>query len=110
MTKHTKRPPSHLGPHGKTLWRDLYREYAIDDSQGLALLTTAAECMDRIRQAQEAIEEHGVVIFNQETGVTKGNPACIVERDARTGLIQALKALRLDIEIIPSKGGRPPGR
>ena len=105
-----KRPPEHLGPHGRKLWRDLYREYQIDDSHGLALLTAASECLDRIREAQQAILEHGVVIFNEHTGTSKANPACVIERDARTGLIQAIKALRLDVEIVPSKGGRPPGR
>ena len=104
------KPPSHLASHGKALWGDLVAEYGIDDAAGLALLTTAAECLDRMRAAQKAIHEHGEVVTDRY-GQVKVNPACALEKDARSGFLAALKALRLDVEPIKPVGrpGRPTG-
>jgi hypothetical protein len=52
-------PPAHLGAAGARLWADVVRQYRIGDGAGLALVTTAAECLDRLREAQEAVREHG---------------------------------------------------
>jgi hypothetical protein len=42
-------------------------------------------------------------------GQIKVHPLCAVERDARSGFLNSLKALGLDVE--PLKGiGRPPGQ
>jgi len=73
-------------------------------------LETACEALDRQKQAAEAIETHGVVLVNEDTGQIRPNPACVVERDSRAAMLSALRALRLDIEIAPGKPGRPPGR
>lgn len=104
------KPPAHLGPNGKALWADLAAEYSIDDAGGRALLTTAAECLDRMRAAQAAIAEHGEVVIDRY-GSPKVNPACGLEKDARAGFLAALKALRLDIEPIKQVGrpGKPLG-
>jgi hypothetical protein len=69
----------------------------------LALVTTAAEALDRIRQAQDAIRQHGALIKDRH-GVLKQNPACILERDARTGMLAALRALNLDLEPLRDRG------
>ena len=103
-----RRAPSHLKKEGAALWRELTSEYGIADAAGLALTTTAAECLDRVRAAQKAIAKHGEVVIDRY-GAPKLNPACGLEKDARNGLLAALKALNLDIEPLRDGPGRPPG-
>jgi phage terminase small subunit len=104
-----KKPPAHLGKAGRQLFRDVVAEYSIDDVAGLALLGTAAECLDRIRAAQAAIERDGEVVQDRY-GQVKVHPACNLEKDARNGFLMALKALNLDLEPLKSAPGRPMGR
>jgi P27 family predicted phage terminase small subunit len=96
-------PPDHLEAAGRRLWADLVSQYRIGDGAGLALVTAAAEALDRIRQAQDAIKKNGVLITDRH-GVLKQNPACILERDARTGMLSALRALNLDLEPLRDRG------
>jgi P27 family predicted phage terminase small subunit len=100
------RPPKHLKAAGATLWADIVRDYGIEDSAGLALLTTACEALDRQRAAQKAIAEHGELCLDRY-GAPKLNPACALEKDARAGMVLALKALNLDLEPLRDRVGRP---
>jgi P27 family predicted phage terminase small subunit len=86
------KPPRHLKASGKALWNDIVQQYRIADGAGLALVTTAAEALDRIREAQAAIRKHGALVADRYGGV-KQNPACFLERDARAGMLSALRAL-----------------
>jgi phage terminase small subunit len=103
------RTPQHLKPDGAKFWRSIVDEYSVQDSAGLALVTTAAECMDRMRAAQAAIATHGEVVIDRY-GAPKLNPASVLEKDSRNGLLAALKALNLDLEPLRDGPGRPPGR
>jgi phage terminase small subunit len=107
-TKSTPKAPRHLGTDGKAIWLELRRSYQIADSGGLALLTTAAECMDRMRAAQKIIAAKGEVTLDRYGGL-RANPAVAIEKDARNGFLAALKALNLDVEPLKAIG-RPPGR
>jgi len=100
------RPPEHLKAEGARFWADVAEEYGIDDAAGLAYLTTAGECLDRIRAAQASIASHGEIVHDRY-GCPKVNPACSLEKDARNGFLAALKALNLDIEPLKARG-RPP--
>jgi hypothetical protein len=53
--KSLPKPPGHLKATGRRLWTDIVTQYRITDGAGLALVTTAAEALDRIREAQAAI-------------------------------------------------------
>lgn len=100
------KPPKHLKRDGCKLWRELVAEYDISDSAGLALVSTAAECLDRMRAAQKAIASAGEVVKDRY-GQIKVNPACALEKDARNGFLSALRALNLDIEPLRDRVGRP---
>ena len=108
MSLKSKRPkaPKHLRRDGAELFRDVASEYGISDSAGLALLTTACECLDRMRAAQRAIVEHGELTLDRY-GCPKINPAIGLEKDSRAQFILALKALALDIEPLRDRVGRP---
>lgn len=100
--------PASLSPEAKNLWRRLLTEFDVNDQHGLLLLRTALEAMDRMRAAQAAIARDGVTIVDR-WGQSKPHPACQIERDSRTGMLAALKALRLDIEPLHGAPGRPAG-
>ena len=102
------KPPSHLKKPAREFWCAVQVEYSITDPAGLVLLTTAGECLDRMRAAQAAIRKHGEVVTDRY-GQIKVNPACQLERDSRNGFFAALRAMNLDIEPLNPMPGRPPG-
>jgi P27 family predicted phage terminase small subunit len=104
-----KEPPSNLSEEAQELWIQIVEEYMLDDSVGLMLLARALESFDRMRQAQAVIQEHGP-IFSDRFGQLRANPACTIERDAGAAMLAALKQLNIDVEVIPARTGRPPGK
>jgi P27 family predicted phage terminase small subunit len=100
--------PNHLGTDGAKLFREVAAEYEITDPAGLALLETACAALDRMREAQASIAEHGALVLDRY-GAPKMSPACILEKDARAGFVLAMKALSLDLEPLRDQRGRPPG-
>ncbi len=103
-------PKSHktLSPEAADWWSKIIDEFSIDDVAGLLLLQTALEAFDRMRQAQEIIKTDGAAIKDRFDQI-KSHPQLTVERDSRAAMIQALKALNLDIEPLHAKPGRPGG-
>ena len=97
------KPPNHLKAAGRRLWADIVTQYHIADGAGLALVTTAAEAQDRIRETQRAIRQYGALVPDRY-GALKQNPACFLERDARAGMLSALRALNLDLEPLRDRG------
>lgn len=100
-------PPDHLRPAGAAFYQSVATEYSIADAAGLALLSRAAECVDRMAAAHAAIAEHGELVPDRYGGV-KLNPACALEKDARNGFLAAVRALNLDLEPLRDGPGRPP--
>jgi phage terminase small subunit len=106
MQLRRRKPPAHLGKAGAKLWRELVDEYSVADAAGVALITCAAECLDRMRAAQASIATDGEIVRDRYNA-PKLNPACNLEKDARSGFVTALKALNLDLEPLHSGPGRP---
>ena len=77
------------------LYNRLKREYGIDDEAGLLLLQTAMEAFDEMRKAQEEI--NGEPIYFDRFGSPQEHPGCKMVRASRSQMIQALKALQLDL-------------
>jgi hypothetical protein len=97
-----KRDPltAHLGPVGSEFFEENVLQFKIEDAARLSILLRGAECLDRLRQAQDAITEHGLLIDG------KANPALRVEKEARDGFYAAMRQLKLGE---PKRGpGRPP--
>jgi P27 family predicted phage terminase small subunit len=109
MTKMTKsKPPKTLSTEAKSWWRKIVDNFEIDDDADSLLLQTALESFDRMRQAQAILAKDGIVIEDRFKQLRQ-HPATLVERDAKTAMQRALKALCLDVEA-PGPMGRPPGR
>lgn len=101
-----KRAPKNLSAEAKAWWRKLQNEYEITDQAGCLLLQTALEAFDRMRECQQTISNDGQTVkdrFEQD----KAHPLLSVERDARSQMLSALKALNLDIEPLRDAPGRP---
>ena len=98
--------PRHLSAKGKAFFTEMVDEYSIADAGGIALLTRAAECVDRLAEAQTAIAKFGAIVKNQY-GKPALNPATKLEKEARSDFLAAMRQLNLDIKV--SQGpGRPP--
>lgn len=91
------KPPRHLRVAAKRMWQRLLSDYQIDDSAGLSLLEAACASYQRAEDARKIVRREGLTVldrFNQK----KTHPACSVERDARSQMISALRALKLSPE------------
>jgi phage terminase small subunit len=100
-------PPDHLGSAGKALWSDIQRSYALDDPGGRALLQVACEACDRAAACRVRLDAEGEVLVVK--GSPRMHPAAVVERDARSAMIRAIRELHLDIEPLRDRPGRPGG-
>jgi P27 family predicted phage terminase small subunit len=83
------------------------QDFEIEEAASLRLLQTACESFDRMREAQDLIKKHGVLVKDR-FGQLQRNPATAVERDARSAMLYALKQMNLNIEP-PGRPGRPAG-
>jgi P27 family predicted phage terminase small subunit len=108
LSPKTPAAPKHLSAEARRWWRSICNEYAITDKAGLLLLQTALEAFCRMRDAQKIIAEHGSMILDRHEQL-KINPLIAAERDARSAMLQSLKALNLDLEPLKDAPGRPPG-
>ena len=102
------RAPGHLSPGAREWWRAITVEYSLDDDAGRLLLQTALEAFDRMRECQSAISADGMIVRGS-TRQPRSHPLLTVERDARSQMLAALKALNLDLEPLRDRPGRPPG-
>ena len=101
--------PSHLKAEGKAFFEKIVADFDISDAAGLALLTRASECIDRMAAAREIIKKEGEICTDRY-GSPKLHPAVVLEKDSRSGFLQAVKALNLDLEPLNPAPGRPAGR
>ena len=99
--------PKDLSRAAKEWFSRLTTEFEIEDQAGLLLLETAMRAYDRAETARALLERDGVTIADR-WGQVKPHPAAAIERDARSGLLAALKALNLDVEPLRDRPGRPP--
>ena len=90
---------SALSPEAKALHDRLKAEWRILDAAGEATLLVACQALDRLRQAQAILATEGILKvdrFQQQ----KPHPACQVEKEARAGLLMALRHLHLYLESL----------
>jgi phage terminase small subunit len=96
-----------LKKEGKALYRTIYEEWELDPSAKV-LLETACSAFDRLCQARKEVDKLGIVL-DSPSGMKRVNPALRVEKEARSGFLQAWRMLNLDVDP-PGDIGRPPGR
>jgi phage terminase small subunit len=95
--------PKHLRAATRAWWSQVVRDFALEPHHEL-LLTAAAECLDRIAQAREAVEAEG--LFPQNGRGRRMHPAVLLERDQKILFARLLKELNLDASVPDAP--RPP--
>lgn len=98
-------PPAHLSEGVQEWWRAVGKEYEFD-AHHWRLLQCAGEAWDRMELAREAVASGGIT-FRAANGDLKANPACAIERDARTAFARLVRELDLDASG-PADHRRPP--
>src|SRR5262245_38305407 len=88
--------PTHLRTEGRCFFRAMRRAYGIESPAAVEILARACECLDRIAAARASIAKDGEVIENQY-GVAKMNPACVLEKQARDGFYAAMRLLGINM-------------
>ena len=88
--------PSHLRDDGASFFVSMCQGYEIEGPAAVAILTRAAECIDRIAAARTSIAKDGAIIENQY-GIAKINPACVLEKAARDGFFAAMRLLGINM-------------
>ena len=101
--------PKGLSAAARGWWRKLTAEYAIEDDGGRLLLEQALRSFDRAEAARALLDTDGVVVRDR-WGQQKPHPAASIERDARAGMLSALRQMNLDVEPLRDGPGRPGGR
>jgi P27 family predicted phage terminase small subunit len=97
--------PRHLSPEAAALWHRILRDFSLE-AHHLAILSSALEAHDRMRQAQASIADLGVVVSGRYG--PRANPAVAIERDSRLAFLRAVRELGLDLEAPATS--RPPTR
>jgi len=95
MSKPTS-APRHLSDESKRLWRSVLADYELEKRHE-AVLLTALEALDRMRQAQAQLGKDGLTTTDRYGGI-KAHPAVVIERDSRSAFLRAMRELGLDLE------------
>lgn len=95
-----------LSREAKRLEKRLVTEYQIVDSGGLAILQTALEAFDRMRDCQRVIQVDGATVRDR-WGQVKPHPLLATERDARAQWLAGLRQMNFDLEPLKDRPGRP---
>jgi P27 family predicted phage terminase small subunit len=104
MSETGAKPPKHLSPDAKRLWKELVEQFSIDNSAAFLLLQMAMEAYDEMKAAQVILKRDGPVIKNSRGAMTQ-HPATLCVRDARNLLLRSLKQLNLDLAPDDLGGG-----
>lgn len=102
--------PAHLSRAARKWWSGIVESYEIED-HAIAILTAAAEALDRKEQARLILLKEGLTIPCREGAKT--HPAVAIERDSRLAFLRAVRELCLsaeDPDESRSPGLRYPGR
>ena len=104
------KPPRKLSREARELWREIAKEFVVDDAAGLQLLLTACEALDAMRAAEAKVAMDELTVTDR-LGAPKAHPLLATIRDSRAAMLTALR--RLGLEPHPSakrRPGHPPGR
>ena len=104
------RAPTGLSKAARVWWRKLISEFEIEDPGGLLILETALRAHDRMMEARDRLDADGLTVTDR-FGQHKPHPCAVIERDSRSAMLTALRALNLDIEPpTTDRPGRSVGR
>ncbi len=95
--------PAHLSAEAKAIWREVITRC---NPNSTALLKVACEAYDRLQQARREVARDGLTLVTP-TGYRQEHPALKVEKEARSGFLQAWRILARGMTSSQDIG-RPP--
>ena len=95
-------PPRKLGKHGLALWREIRREYHVDDRGGIELLAQVCAAADRAEALAACVARDGETI-RTKTGL-RIHPAVREELAARSFIVRTLERLGITTETTKAPG------
>jgi P27 family predicted phage terminase small subunit len=90
------RVPKNLKNEGRKFWRSVLKEYEFVKTHDLELLTQAAQCIDRMQECRDAIDNDGMFQQNRY-GKTEEHPAIKVEKDQNRLFLSIVRELGLTL-------------
>jgi P27 family predicted phage terminase small subunit len=87
--------PEHLSSQAKVWWAELVKVYDLDTAAQRLLLQTAMEAFGLMRHHQAIADEEGHA-YKMDSGLVKTHPSLIIVKDSRTGMLTALRDLKID--------------
>lgn len=93
----------HWNAEAKQYWRKMQAVYQIEE-RDLPALGEACECLTQLEAANAALVKYGAVI--KSGNIVKKNPWLDLAKVARSGLMQALRILKVEDDPKP-RPGRP---
>jgi phage terminase small subunit len=106
MSNLTFKPPSSLKPDTARWWRNVAREYVLEEHH-LRLLTLAGFAWDRATTARQSIEAVGSTTYIDRFGQPRTRPEIGIERDSTISFARLTRELDLDAGS-PSNTAQPP--
>lgn len=88
--------PGHLSAEARRLWRDVARDFSIDDAAGLALLLQLCEALDSLRECQKRIKTDGLATKGSRNQI-RAHPLLTHAHEFRRQFISCCRALNLDL-------------
>jgi len=96
--------PKHLSDEASAVWDSVVAQKKLSPG-ALVTLRIACEAFDRLQDARRVVAEDGVTI-DTPTGYKREHPALKIEKEARSGFLQAWRLLK--VGEAPQDVGRPP--
>ena len=96
--------PNHLSAEAKRYWKNLEECFELEEGLFI-LLKVMFEAYDRLQGARKEIKGRGMIIAHPETGFLRENPALKIEKEARSGFLQAWRQLGIETDV--KEVGRP---
>jgi phage terminase small subunit len=100
-----KTAKKHWNPEAKNYWRRMHAIYTIEE-RDFPALAQACECITQLATANQSLAKDGAMIRSGK--ILKKNPALELVKVAQSGLMQALRILKVEDDI-PRRPGRPAG-
>lgn len=109
-TPSTPKPPAHLGPDGRRVWRTINREFELSPSE-LAICEQLAAAYEHSLAAWRALSAEGLTILDRY-GSQKAHPSVSTANQMATLVARLAKQLGVELadEDAVKLKGRGPGR
>jgi P27 family predicted phage terminase small subunit len=102
----TPKPPAHLSPESRKLWRTVVREWELGED-GFPILLQALEALDEVRRAQDVLKKDGITAIGRNNEVI-AHPVCRLLKNSRDQFLRAWRQLDLAAPgELPPRIGRP---